>query len=300
MPTVNKRVYHPQAVSINGIDAGGNMTANINCGYDNVLRSAPDGLQVPLRDREIQFCRGTIVSQDWVEAIALLTGTLGTYVFYERKSGVAEATGYIKHTITAPVIHRIAPAITKGGYATVSFDFECRAADPAKAIADMWAMTDSVAAPTYIAAARGGYRCQSAVFDTTHNIYHVTGFNFAIALPLVKECNDADIAYTCVDALLDGLTANGSISFQDATITAAALLAHTLVTHAKGSLVLTLTQGQGGSAKVVTIAGVEFDNVGQNSSANAPITEFTANFEVANDPTTQLTLAGINKIITIV
>jgi hypothetical protein len=300
MATVNKRIYHPQAMAINGIDAGGAMTANINCGFDNILRSAPDGLQVPLRDREVQFVRGTIVSQNWIEAIALLTGTLGTYVFYERKSGVAEAAGYIKHTITAPVIHRIALAITKGGYATVSFDFECRAADPTKTIADMWAMTDSQNAPTYIAAARGGYRVESAVFATTINIYHVTGFNFAIALPLVKECNDADIGYTCVDALLDGLTANGSISFQDATITATALLALTLVTHAKGTLILTLTQGQGAADKVVTVAGVEFDNAGQNSSANAPFTEFTVNFEVANDPTTQLTLTGTNKIITIV
>ena len=300
MATVNKRIYHPQAMAINGIDAGGTMTANINCGFDNILRSAPDGLQVPLRDREVQFVRGTIVSQDWIEAIALLTGTLGTYVFYERKSGVAEATGYIKHTITAPVIHRIALAITKGGYATVSFDFECRAADPTKTIADMWAMTDSQNAPTYIAAARGGYRVESAVFATTINIYHVTNFNFSIALPLVKECNDADIGYTCVDALLDGLTANGSISFQDATITATALLAWTLVTHTKDTLILTLTQGQGAADKVVTVAGVEFDNAGQNSSANAPFTEFTVNFEVANDPTTQLTLAGTNKIITIV
>jgi len=300
MATVNKRVYRPQAMAINGVDAGGAMSANIQEGYDNVLRSSPDGLQVPLRDREVQFCRGTVVTQDWVEAIALLTGTLGTYVFYERKSGVAEASGYIKHTITAPVIHRINLAITKGGYATVSFDFECKPADPTKTIADMHAMTDSQNAPTYIAAARGGFRVVSAVFATTINIYHVTAFNFTIVLRLVKECNDADIGYTCVDALLDGLTANGSISFQDATITAATLLAQMLVTHAKGTLILTLTQGQGSAAKVVTVAGVEFDNAGQTSDANAPFTEFTANFEIANDPTTQLTLAGTNKIINIV
>jgi hypothetical protein len=61
-----------------------------------------------------------------------------------------------------------------------------------------------------------------------------------------------------------------------------------------------LTQGQGAADKVVTVAGIEFDNAGQNSSANAPFTEFTVNFEVANDPTTQLTLTGTNKIITIV
>ena len=300
MPTVNQRISRPRAMSINGVDAGGMMSATIQEGYDNILRSSPDGLEVPLRDREIQFCRGTIITQDWVEAINLLTGTLGTYIFYERKSGVAEATGFIKHTITNPVIHRINFTEKKGGYATISFDFECRAADPTKTIADMHALTDSLAAPSYIAAARGGFRVKSAVFATTINIYHIAGFNFAIALGLIKECNDADIGYTCVDALLDGLTANGSINFQDATITGAALLAQRLVTHAKGTLTLTLTQGQGAVAKVITIAGVEFDNANQTSDMNAPFTAFTVNFEVANDPTTQLTLAGTNKIITIV
>lgn len=303
MTTVNERVGIPQAAIINGVDAGGIMTAAISAGYDNIMRSAPDGLQVPLKDKEIQFVRGTVNTQDWIEVINLLTGAVGTYVFYERKSGVAVDTGFIKHTITAPVIHSASFALTKGGYGTASFSFECKAADETKGIADMWLPEDDQAAPTYISAARGGYRIESAkhgVEPTWIDIHHVTAFNFALTLPLVRACNDLDIGYTCVDARLDGLTAAGSISFQDASIATATILCQKLAVAARNSLVLVVTQGGGAADKTITILGVDFNNVGSSSDASAPFTGHNADFEVSNDVTTQLTLAGDNKIITIV
>lgn len=302
MTTVNKRVGIPQAMVINGVDAGGIMTAVISAGHDNIIRSAPDGLEVGMKDKEIQFVRGTIVTQDWVEVINLLTGAVGTYIFYERKSGVAEATGFIKHTITAPVIHQASFTLTKGGYATAGFSFECKAADETKGIADMWLPEDSQAAPTYVSAARGGYRVESAkhgVEPTWTNIYHVMDFNFALNLPLVRACNDLDVGYTCVDARLDGLTAAGSISFQDASIATATILCQKLAVAARNSLVLVVTQGGGAADKTITIAGVDFNNVGSNSDAGAPFTGYGADFEVSNDPDTVLTLEGTNKIITI-
>jgi len=299
MATVNYRVKSPQAITINGVAAGGAMTARILTGYDNIIRSSPDGLEVPLRDKEIEFCRGTVVCQDYSEAINLLTGTSDTYVFYERKSGVAATTGYIKHTITNPVIHRITIRQTKGGYAVVEFDFECKAADETKGITDMWALEDDQAAPTYVSAARGGYR----VVSTTHGgeaIYHVTAFDFTITLRLARACNDGDVGYTCVDAYADGgLTAGGSVSFQDGSIDTAVIRAQALATADKGDLVLTLGQAQGAANKIITIANADFDSVSNNSDANSPFTVYTGNFEVSNDSGTQLTLEGANKILTI-
>jgi len=303
MVAVNKRVGLPQALVINGVDNGGAMTARILAGFENIMRSAPDGLQVPVKDKEIQYVRGTIVTQDWVEFVNLLTGVVGTYIFYERTSGVAEATGFIKHTITAPVIHRASINFTKGGYGTVSFDFECRAADETKTIADMWALLDTQAAPTYISAARGGFRVVSAVHGVDPNdidIYHVTAFNFTLTLPLVKACNDSDVAYTCVDARVSGLTAGGSISFQGGEITGAILTCQELIAAAKANLVVTVKQTQGGANKVITIAGVDYSGIGSSSDVNTPFTEYTANYDVANDPDVPLTLAGDNKIIAIV
>lgn len=301
MVTVNERVGIPQAGTINGVDAGGAMTARIDSGFDNVMRSAPDGLEVPLKDKEIEYVRGTITTQDWAQVIALLTGTLGTYVFYERKSGVAVGTGFIEHTITNPVIHRANFRLTKGAYGTVTFDFECRAEDETKGLADMWVLLDDQAAPTYVSAARGGFRIASALHGSVPgiSINHVTAFDFTLTLQLVKESNDADVGYTCVDARLDGLTAEGSISFQDSTIVAAVLVCQSLLAAAKDSLVLSVKQGQGGAAKTVTILGVDFNNVSRTSDANTPFTEHVANFDVANDATTQLTLEGDNKIIAI-
>lgn len=298
MTTVNTRVGVPQASVINGVDAGGMMTARIDEGFENPIRSAPDGLEVPMIDREVQYCRGSVTTQDWALVADLLTGVVGTYVFHERKSGVAVATGFVKHTITNPVIWRVRLNIVQGKYAEITFDFECMAADETKGIADMHGLEDSQAAPTYVPAARGGYRIQTAVHGA-QSIYHVTGFDFTIEMPLVKACNDADVAYTCVDARLSGLKATGSITFQDATIATATLVAQTLLVAARATLVLTVTQGSGATAKTITIAGVIFTPGTANSSSSADFTEYSLNFEVSNDTTTQLTLAGTNKILAI-
>jgi hypothetical protein len=299
MATINYRVKKPQAFVINGVNAGGAMQARISEGYDAVIKSAPDGIGgPPLKDREIQFCRGTIISQDWIEAVALLTGTLGTLVFYERISGVAETAGYIKHTITAPVIHRFTINVTKGGYATVSFDFECRAADPTKTITDMHAMTDAQTAPTYVPAARGAFRVKTTLHGAA-NIYHVTAFSFSIAMTIAKACNDGDIAYTAVDVELDNMACSGSLTFQDGKITSAKLTAQSLLLAAAANLVLTVTQAQGATGKTITVANVEFNSADNASDVNADFTEYTASFDVANIATLPLSLAGTTKIIAI-
>ncbi len=302
MTTINERVKKPLAVAINGVDAGGVMTASITAGYDNIIKTAPDGMQLPEIDREAQFCRGTIVTQDWIEALNLLIGAVTTLIFYERKDGVAAATGYIKHTITAPVIYNFSLNFTKGGYATASFAFECKAADETKTIADMWVLLDDQAAPTYISAARGGYRvetCTHSTAGTEIKVYHVTGFTFSIAMNLVKACNDADVGYTCVTAELDNMAAAGSLAFQDGLITGAILTAQRLIAAAADDLVIVVTQGKGAADKTITIANVIFNNIGGNSDVNAPFTGYSAGFDIANDSDTPLTLEGANKIITI-
>lgn len=297
MTTVNNRVGLPQASVINGIDAGGAMTAAIQEGFDNTQRSSPDGLGPPVLDKDTQFCRGAVVTQDWIHAVELATGAVGTYVFYERKSGVAAATGYIKHTITNPVIYSIILNFA-GVYATCSFNFECKAEDETKTIADMHEMLDGQAAPSYISAARGGWRIISTVLDAL-SIYHLTGITLTITLPLAKACNDGDVGYTCVDARTDGITAVGSLNFQDSEITAAKLKCQQLLLAATANLVITVRQSQAAANKVITIANVSFLNAGENSGVNTPFTGYSANYEVANDPDTPLTLDGANKIITI-
>jgi len=302
MPTVNNRVKKPQAMIINGIDAGGVMTASISAGYDNKLQSAPDGLQVALEDKLIPYVRGQIVSQDWVEAVKLLTEAETSLVFYERRSGVAEDTGYIKHTITNPVINTMSLSFNKGSYATVQFSFECRAADGDAGIAEMWQVLDGQSAPvTYVTAARGGYQVESCTHGAL-SINHVTGFNFTLTMPLLREWNDGAKGYTMVECELSGLTAAGSINFQDGDIHDAnnTLLCQQLLVADRGDLVLTVKQGRGATSKVITIAGVEFDAAGSSSDAASDFTGYNASFDVTNDPVTHLTLKGPdNKIIAI-
>ena len=302
MATTNYRVGQPQALTVNGVDAGGLMSARIQAGYDEIVRSSPDGLAgPPISDRLAQYVRGTITTQDWIEAINLLTGSLGTKVFYERKSGVAAATGYLKHTITNPVIHRIALGFRKGGYATCAYDFECRAADETKTIADMWTPLDGQAAPSHITSARGGYRLSTGTFKLFGQISlnHITAFDLAIGLNLVKESNEDDVGYTCVDARLEGMPVTGSVTIQGSAVASSLLTAQRLVAAGRDILGFIATQSQGATRKTFTIAGVQFTGFEKTSDVNAPFSEFRCDFEVCNSVGTPLTLDGANKILTL-
>lgn len=297
MATVNNRVMKPQAVTINGISAGGLVTCRLQAGYDNILQNPVDGLQVSMVDRLTEFVRGNLVSQDWIHFLELLTGTMGTYVFYERKSGAAEATGYIKHTITNPVVHRCSLNLTHRGYGTVSADFECKAADETKGILDMWTPLDSQAAPSYVSAARSLEI--TACAHGALSVYHVTRLSFDIVLQLIKASQDGDVGYTAVDALLVGIVPSGTLTIQDSAITTAKLKAVELITASAGDLALTVKQSQGAANKTLTIANVVFGSGEQNADVNSEYDEFNIPFMVANDPDTPLTLSGDNKIVTI-
>lgn len=303
MSTVNVRCKITQHHVINGVDAGGAMSAVVEGGYDVTLKSSPDGLGgPPIEDDFVEFIRGRLVTQDWVHMMDLLTGTVGSHVFYERKGGVPATTGFLKHTVASPVIHTAELNITKDGYATVSGAFECKAADETKGMADMFTTEDSQAAPaSYITAARGGYRIVSAVFspdvgdDIT--IYHNTAFRTRVVLSVDKESNDADVGYTQVDLIEESGQYGGSLSFQDTAVATSLVTAQRLVAAGRGTLVVTVRQGSGATAKDITVAGVKFKNFQRTGSTGK--TEHTANYTITNDPGTPLTLAGDNKIIVI-
>jgi len=296
MATVNHRSYRVFASIFNGVSVGGTTMVSLQKGYESVITTTPDGLQVPIRDREIQYCRGTITTQDWSLLASILAGTVGTYVFYERTSGVAELTGYTKHTITAPVVNSVAINLSKGQYGTLVVGFECKAADETKGFLAMHTVEEGQAAPTHIAAGYGGFRIESLAHGAV-DILHVMSLSFAMTIPLLRACNDADIGYTAVDQDLNGMTPNGSIMFEDGEIATTNLLVDRLLAASSGSLVAVVTQSSGGSDKTVTIAGVQFET---NSSEFAGgYAGYTLPFQVTNDPDTPLTIAGANKIIAV-
>lgn len=300
MATVNKRANVLQAVVINGVDNGGAMSAAIQAGYDEIVQNAPDGAQVAYKHRGSQFVRGSVRTQDWTTLAELLAGTLGTYICYERKSGTAAATGYLKHTITNPIIYNIKISQKKGQYAEISFDFEVRFTAPESTIATMWVITDTQAAPTAVTGPRGGWRVETALHGAV-NIYHVLGFDFGIGMTMAKACNDSDQGYTAVDCELEGgLAISGSLEFEDKTITSSKLKAVDLMLAAAAALVLTLKSEGGAANKVVTINGVIFTGGADNmtNSAGSYDSE-NLSFTVTNNSVTPLTLAGANKIIAI-
>jgi hypothetical protein len=184
-------------------------------------------------------------------------------------------------------------------YSTATFDFECLAADETAGLAAMWTQEDGQAAPAYMTAARGGIRIVTTVHGVK-SIYHVTRFTFNIAIKMSKRCNDGDVGYTCVDLDVDdNMTAGGSIGFEDGSVTDSQILGQQLIVAARANLVLTVRQGGGATSKVITIAGVDFDSFGDDSSAEGDYDDYSLDFDVTNSTATPLTLDGTNKIITI-
>jgi len=300
MTTVNKRVYSPQAHTLNGIDAGGEVGVLIDEGYDDEMEAQPGDLAVGVVDRATQFHRGQITTQDWIHMIDLLTGTVGNYVFWQRKSGAAAATGYVKHTITNPKIWQTQLRMNQKGYLECVADYECMAASEAATIKDMHAMTDSQAAPTGLAAARGGWRVTTATHGSI-SIYHLTGFDVMITAGLLKASNDADVAYTAVDVREDGLRVSGSLSFEDMSVKAVSLelKSQELLLAAAGSLAIRVVQSAGATSKDITIARTIIMRSTVRGGTRPGYTGVQASWRQTNDPTTPLTLAGTNKIIVI-
>lgn len=297
MATINKRAGQVQAFVINGIDAGGAMQADIQAGYETPLQTPPDGLQVPLYDRLTEYVRGSITSQDWVHLIELLTGTVGTYVCYERKSGVAEASGYIKHTFNKPVVNQTSISLSHRGYGVCRASFECMAADEDKGMTDMWQTADAQAAPSYITAARG-----LEILTCAHgaaSLYHITGVDLNISAQIAKASQDGDVGYTAVDVLLNGIAVGGTLRLQDRGVATGNLVALNMLKAAAANLVLSIKQSQGAANKTLTIANVIFTGLSDSMSAGNAYNEIGLNFVVANNTTTPLTLAGANKIITV-
>jgi hypothetical protein len=299
MSTTNKRAGQIQACTINGVSAGGIMSIGLQFGFDQVVNSPADGLGVPVYDKQTQFCRGNVRSQDWVHLIELLTGTVGTLICYERKSGAAEASGYIKHTVNNPIVHQMALKLSHRAYADIAATFECKAADETKGFDDMYTQLDAQAAPTYVPAARG-LEMTAVLLGGSLAISHVTGLDLMIKLPVGKASSDGDVGYTAVDQIINGMTASGSLRFQDSSISTT-ILSQRLLAAVVGNLVLTVKQSSGATAKTLTIARVDFTNVSdeKNNDVQNPYTEHVANFVINNDPSTPLTLEGANKIITI-
>ena len=190
------------------------------------------------------------------------------------------------------------PERRQGAFAGCTYNFECKAADETKGIADMFVPLEDQAEPTYVAAARGGHRIITAGHGST-SIYHIKQVDFRLSLAIEKACNDGDVGYTCVDVDLDGIQAGGSISFEDASVASSKLKAQQLLLAAPASLVLTARQAQAATSKLVTIAGVDFADTQIGGAAQRGFSAHSLKYDITNDVDTQLTLAGDNKIITI-
>ena len=291
----NTRTTVLRGFTINGVGAAAALTASIQAGYDEKVYSEPDGLALPIRDRASQFVRGTVSMQDWTKAISILTGALDTLDFYVGEAG---ADTFQSHTITNPIIHRLRLDLRQGQYGSAQFDFECKFPSAAATIKDVWAIDTAVAAPAYAAAAFGGWRFVS-IAHASISVQHVTSLDFTLTVPIFKASNDADLGYTDVDRILSGLRATGSIACQDSEgHESDALKLAALCEAARASLVVTVAMHGAAADKVLTFAGCEIDAVRSNPTTR-PYTEHSIDFELTNDQTTQLTLAGDNKILTI-
>lgn len=295
MTTTNKRTHKIFNIMVNGVAVGGTTMLSLTKSYAQNLTTPADGLQLPLRDRFVQQCSGSLTTHDWSLYSSLLTGAVGTLTGYERNSGVAEATGYTKHTVTNPIFNRFALNFKKNQYATLAADFQCKAADDTKGFLDAHTAQSGQEKPDHQAAGYGGFKLKSLSHGGSASLKHVQSLTLDIAIPLLTASDDGDIGYTLVEQDLSNIMPTGSVTVQDTQIGTSNLVADDFLEADADDLELTVAQGSGGSDKVLTISGVQFSGDTINWSNNG-FNSVTLPFYISNDPDDVITLATLIEI----
>ena len=301
--TVNKRslqAYHGgAAVStavINGIAAGGLMSAQIDEGYDDIITAPHDGNNFPTTDRLTQFCRGTITSQDWITMLSVLNGTTGTYVFYEKESGVDTVT---KHTLVNPVIFSAAVSLGHRSHGSCAWSFECKAADDTTGFSvgttPFHQVDNGAAAPSAITA-KGRSLEMTATTHSGNTINHVIGLDFTLAAQLVRASQDGDVGYTAVDKIYSGTPVSGTITFQESIVSDGDTRPQVLLADDPADLVVAVKQEQGGSNKTLTINDVMFTSLGASYDSGTGYRTHTMPFIVSPQSGVNFTSATVITI----
>jgi len=289
------RAYHGGALAttnvINGVTAGGLMTASVSEGFDDIVTAPHDGYDFPETDRLTAFCRGSITCQDWIEVLNVLNGTVGTYVFYEKESGAATVTS---HTLLNPTIHQASISLAHRGRASATWAFECKAADANDTIGDLHAIVTAAEAP----AATIEYSPGLEITAGTHgageaSFYHIMGLTVNVQGNLIKASSDGDAGYTAVDVVWGGVPITGTLTIQDRASY------QTLLTNTESNLVLTVKQCQGASDKTLTIKNVVFSGASQSANSAPGYTAYNLDFYVNGDQSSPLTLSGGSAAITL-
>jgi hypothetical protein len=266
-----RQVIHGSTLNINGVSAGGLMSANIDAGFDSIIRASHDGLSFPVNERLIPYVRGSITCQDWEKVISVFNGTLGTYTFYEALSGAAT---YYPHTITNPVIHSFSLNLLNGGYSSVTWNFECKPADGTKTITDMFASGAAAAKPAYLASQRA-----VKIVSATHvsAIGYVTGATVNFTSNLLREMSDGGLGYTTVEAA-EPYNITGSVTFQNNDVASSKQYLTLLLTGAASDLVIVMKDSGLGGTATLTIKNVFFTTGNANKTSDGGYNSCTANF----------------------
>lgn len=293
MATNNRvlRPYHGGATTttatVNGVDAGGLMTANINIGFDGIITTPHDGNAFPNTDRLTEFCRGSMVSQDWIECLNVLNGTEGSWVFYERESGAATV---VVHTLSTMVIENVSVNLQHRGYATASFNWECFAATPAtQGFVEMWARLAAQTAPAAITDTARGLEI-TALTHGGATVEQITGLSFNIGGTISKASHDGDQSYNVVERIQGGVPVSGTLTTQDLGAAIGLLDASGLA----DDIVVTVKQSQAATAKTLTILDAQFTNLSTTSdTTSSGYTEYSLDFVCNGNALTTATAVTI-------
>ena len=300
--TVNRRTmqaFHGGALTttavINGIAAGGLVNGTIDYGYEDILTTPADGTTFPEVDRLTQFVRGNITSQDWVNVLAVITGTVSSYIWYERESGLATVC---KNTLLNPVIHQAGITLTHRQHATCNWAFECKAADDDDGFAALFAADTGAVLPAAVTPSTRGLEILALAHGGSLDIYHVQQLQWNLQATLTRGSGDGDVGYTAVDRVWGGQPLGGSITIQELNAAGAdAKAAMAILAAAEGDLVATVLTSQGGANKTLTLKNVVFTTSQQNLDSSGAYMSTTINF-VQNSPAAERLGLGTDSPMT--
>lgn len=120
----NARRFHAQSLVCNSVSIGGLSVINVSRGYGNVAVGQLDGIAGGTHGtaKGDKFVTGNITHEDVEQAVALINGTVGTGVFFEKESATATWT---QRTLNKPVIGDTSIVVRAGAVGQVNHAIQC-------------------------------------------------------------------------------------------------------------------------------------------------------------------------------
>jgi len=254
----NNRVFLAQGLTTNGIAVGGLAEISVDAGYQNIIRSSPDGaVGTEDVDRAGLAVDVSLSGTDVTKGNAILAAAVGDTEFYGKESGAAT---WQKRTMPGVLWHSLDLDLPQTADGSMSLRGAIRFAEGTTTLAQVIAATGEQTQQPVITYPARLFRPHNAIFDPGSEIppKNLVSVRLALAVEqLLQDFGDDDLGMTAVD-ITGWNDLQVTLVHKDASEINGRDRATQLIEAGRGILTVTL-MGRGGAAnKTLTINNLQW------------------------------------------